>query len=141
MSSGSTPAPPPGTAPGPKPCLIDNLERYLTIEEILGIPPASDRFEGRRYDGVADVEAIDGRADELRHAWDIGLDPVPSLCTLLEGNKGIKVIEDDLPERINGLACQVLRGRQAGRRRRPRIEPDQRRAEDDPRWPTNSRTG
>ena len=41
--------------------LIDNLERYLTIEEVLGIPPASDRFEGRRYDSVADVEEIDAR--------------------------------------------------------------------------------
>ncbi|WP_419949994.1 helix-turn-helix domain-containing protein [Candidatus Palauibacter sp.] len=67
--------------------LIDNLERYLTIEEILGIPPASDRFEGRRYDSVADVEEIDARADELRNAWDVGLDPVPSLCALLEGKE------------------------------------------------------
>ena len=24
---------------------IDNLERYLTIEEVLGIPPAGDRFQ------------------------------------------------------------------------------------------------
>ena len=88
--------------------LIDNLERYLTIEEVLGIPPATDRFEGRRYDSVSDIEEIDDRADELRDAWNLGLDPVPSLCALLE-EKGIKVIEDDLPERINGLACQVLR--------------------------------
>lgn len=88
--------------------LIDNLERYLTIEEVLGVSPASDRFEGRRYDSVADVEQIDARADELRNAWNLGLDPVPSLCVLLE-DKGIKVIEDDLPERISGLACQVLR--------------------------------
>lgn len=89
--------------------LIDNLERYLTIEEILGIPPASDRIEGRRCDGVADVEEIDDRADELRNAWNLGLDPVPSLCVLLE-DKGIKVIEEDLPKRINGQACQALRG-------------------------------
>ena len=89
--------------------LIDNLERYLTIEEVLGIPPAGDSFENRRYDSVATVEEIDERADMLRHAWRIGLDPVPSLCALLEG-KGVKVIEDDLPERINGLACQALRG-------------------------------
>ena len=35
--------------------------------------------------------------------------PFPSLCELLE-DKGIKVVVDDLPERINGLACHVLRG-------------------------------
>ncbi len=88
--------------------LIDNLERYLAIEEIIGIPPAGDRFESLRYDSVATVEEIDTRADELRNAWHLGLDPVPSLCALLE-EKGIKVIEDDLPERISGLACRVLR--------------------------------
>ena len=35
--------------------------------------------------------------------------PIPSLCELLE-DEGIKVVVDDLPERINGLACHVLRG-------------------------------
>ena len=89
--------------------LIDNLERYLTIEEVLGIPPVVDRFENCRYDSVATVDEIDRKAVQLRNAWNLGLDPVPSVCALLE-EKGIKVIEDDLPERINGLACQVLRG-------------------------------
>ena len=88
--------------------LIDNLERYLTIEEVLGIPSTSDSFEDRRYDGVATEDQIDDKADELRKAWDLGLDPVPSLCALLE-EKGIKVVEADLPERINGLACRVMR--------------------------------
>ena len=88
--------------------LIDNLERYLTIEEILGLPPAGDCFESRRYDSVATEEEIDAKADELRGAWDLGMDPLPSLCALLE-EKGVKVVEADLPERINGLACQVLR--------------------------------
>ena len=31
------------------------------------------------------------------------MDPVPSLCALLK-EKGIKVVEADLPERISGLA-------------------------------------
>ena len=88
--------------------LIDTLERYLTIEEILGLPPAGDCFEGRRYDGVATEEEIDAMADKLRHAWDLGMDPLPSLCGLLE-EKGVKVVEADLPERINGLTCRALR--------------------------------
>ena len=89
--------------------LIDNLERYLTIEEVLGIPSNGDSFEGRRYGSVAAVEQVDDKADELRKAWDLGMDPLPSLCALLE-EKGIKVVEADLPERINGLACRVMRG-------------------------------
>ena len=88
--------------------LIDNLERYLTIEEILGIPPAGDRFEHRRCDCLATVAEIDERADRLRQAWDLGMDPVPSLCALLE-EKGIKVVDADLPERISGLACRAMR--------------------------------
>ena len=88
--------------------LIDNLERYLTIEEVLGIPPAGDRFEHCRCDCVATEAEIDERADQLREAWDLGMDPVPSLCALLE-EKGIKVVEADLPERISGLACRAMR--------------------------------
>ena len=89
--------------------LIDNLERYLAIEDILDLPVTTDWFKGRRYDSVASEAHVDIKADELRDAWRLGMDPIPSLCELLE-DKGIKVVEDDLPERINGLACHVLRG-------------------------------
>ena len=88
--------------------LIDNLERYSAIEEITGEPSTSGFFEGFHFDGVATEEQIDSAADALRGEWELGLDPVPSLCALLE-DKGIMVIEDDLPERINGLACRVQR--------------------------------
>ena len=88
--------------------LIDNLERYLTIEEILGIPPAGDRFEHCRCDCIASEAEIDERANRLREEWDLGMDAVPSLCALLE-EKGIKVVEADLPERISGLACRAMR--------------------------------
>ena len=89
--------------------LIDNLERYLAIEDILDMPATIDWFEGSRYQSIAAEAEIDARADALRDAWHLGMDPIPSLCELLE-EKGIKVVEDDLPERINGLACRVLRG-------------------------------
>lgn len=89
--------------------LIDSLERYLAIEHILDMPADVGWVEGRRYDSVASEAQIDERADELRDAWDLGMDPIPSLCDLLE-DKGIKVVEADLPESINGLSCHVLRG-------------------------------
>ena len=54
------------------------------------------------------MDEIDDRADRLREAWNLGMDPVPSLCALLE-EKGIKVVEADLPERISGLACRAMR--------------------------------
>ena len=89
--------------------LIDGLERYLAIEEILGLDADTEWIERHRYDSVASESEVDDRADALRDAWNLGLDPIPSLCELLE-DKGIKVVQDDLPERINGLACHVLRG-------------------------------
>ena len=92
--------------------LIDNLERHLAIEDILDLPANVEWVECRRCDSVATEGQIDTKADELREAWSLGLDPIPSLCELLE-NEGIKVIVDDLPERINGLACHVIRGGKA----------------------------
>ena len=89
--------------------LIDGLERYLAIEHILDMPATVDWVEERRYDSVASEAQIDDRADQLRDAWHLGMDPIPSLCELLE-DKGIKVVEADLPESINGLSCHVLRG-------------------------------
>ena len=89
--------------------VMDSLEHYLAIEHILDIDASVDWVESRRYDSVASESQIDERADELRGAWDLGLDPIPSLCKLLE-DKGIKVVEADLPESINGLSCHVLRG-------------------------------
>ena len=88
--------------------LIDNLERYLAIEHILDLQPGTDWAERHRYDSVVSESEIDDKADALRNLWNLGMDPIPSLCELLE-DKGIKVVEDDLPERINGLACHVVR--------------------------------
>ena len=88
--------------------LIDNLERYLAVEEILDVRSSTEWVEGHRYDSVASESEIDEQADALRNLWNLGMDPIPSLCELLE-EKGIKVVEVDLPERINGLACHVMR--------------------------------
>ena len=89
--------------------VIDNLERYLAIEDILDIEPDLGWIEGLRCESVASEPDIDNMADQLRRRWNLGMGPIPSMCALLE-QKGIKVVEDDLPERISGLACHALRG-------------------------------
>ncbi len=89
--------------------LIDNLERYLAIERILDMPTTVDSFKGRRFNSVPSEAQIDATADALREEWRLGMDPIPSLCELLE-ERGIKVVEDNLPEHISGLACRVLQG-------------------------------
>ncbi|HMQ58849.1 MAG TPA: helix-turn-helix domain-containing protein [Rhizobiaceae bacterium] len=88
--------------------VIEKLEDYLAIEDILDLHPAEDPFAALRVDMVADEEAIDAKARDVRREWKLGIDPIPSMTALLE-DKGLKVIEADLPERINGLACHVER--------------------------------
>ena len=88
--------------------VTDRLEHYLAIEEILGIEPQDDAFAELRCERIENEDEIDAKAEEVRSVWNLGLDPIPSMCALLE-DKGIKVIEDDLPERISGLAFHVRR--------------------------------
>src|SRR5580700_536243 len=59
--------------------VLDAVERYLTIEDIVGAtsavwrPPVGVPFRVRSYD---EAEAAAGH---LRNLWNLGLDPVPNL--------------------------------------------------------------
>jgi Zn-dependent peptidase ImmA (M78 family)/transcriptional regulator with XRE-family HTH domain len=88
--------------------VIEKLEDYLAIEDILGLSDPPDAFSAVRCEDVESVEVIDQKARELRQKWELGIDPIPSMTVLLE-EKGVKVIEADLPERFDGLACDVKR--------------------------------
>lgn len=88
--------------------VIERLENYLAIEDILGLPEIADPFGKERCDSVSSFEEIDAKAREVRRTWELGNDPIPSMTGLLE-EKGIKVIEADLPGRFDGLACEVER--------------------------------
>ncbi len=88
--------------------VIEKLEIYLAIEDILDLHSEVDPFEELRVHQVEDERAIDAKAQEVRERWKLGSDPIPSMTTLLE-DKGLKIIEADLPERINGMACHVER--------------------------------
>ena len=92
--------------------VTEQLENYLAIEAILDIEPPVDPFDGLRTDRIGSFEEIERQANDLRERWDLGLDPIPSMTGLLE-SKGIKVIEADLAENVDGLACTVklVRGR------------------------------
>ena len=87
--------------------LVESLERYLAIEHILDLRPDVEWIEHLRDDSVATKEDIDTKADNLRNHWNLGNNPIPNLCNLLE-KKGIKVIEDDLPTSVSGLSCHAL---------------------------------
>lgn len=90
--------------------VIDHLQRYLAIEEILEldsadwrVPPCGNRFVGEENEG----EVL---ADDLRKEWELGIDPIPNMTSLLE-DRGIKVLLMALPGRVSGLTCLVRRPR------------------------------
>ena len=86
--------------------VTEQLENYLAIESILELEPAADPFGGVRTEQVQSFEEAEAAADDLRKRWNLGVDPIPSMTGLLE-SKGIKVIEADLAEHFDGLACTV----------------------------------
>lgn len=86
--------------------VIESLERHLMIEAILGLDAPPDPFgelHGQRLESYDDAETL---AQELRRAWQLGTGPIPDMTSLLE-SKDIRVIEADLPERFDGLACEA----------------------------------
>ncbi|MEO0679364.1 MAG: ImmA/IrrE family metallo-endopeptidase [Pseudomonadota bacterium] len=88
--------------------VIESLESYLDVESILDLPDPQDPFAGLRrdVDSPADIEKL---AAELREAWTLGNDSIPSMVGLLEDH-GVRIVQADLPERVSGLTCQVRRG-------------------------------
>jgi Zn-dependent peptidase ImmA (M78 family) len=88
--------------------VLDAVERYLTIEDIVGAssavwtPPAGVPFRTRSYD---EAENAAGR---LRNQWNLGLDAIPNFAEFLE-EQGIKVIALPLPGSVSGLMARIRR--------------------------------
>jgi Zn-dependent peptidase ImmA (M78 family)/DNA-binding XRE family transcriptional regulator len=85
------------------------IERYLMVEEILGLPSAEWDKPREAPFPVRELADAELAAQNLRTHWDIGIAPIPNLVELLE-ERGIKVLVVDSKENIDGLAAQVLRG-------------------------------
>ena len=88
--------------------VVQLLERYLTIETLLGLPSVEwDRPRDAPYP-IPDVREAEYAARSLRTDWKLGIDPIPSVVELLEG-RGIKVLSIDLTN-IDGLTARARRG-------------------------------
>jgi len=88
--------------------LLRDLERYLAVEELLGLPTVNwDRPREVPYP-VGNVAEADRAARSLRDAWGLGANPIPNMVELLE-DRGIKVLPMDVDDDIDGLTAQVSR--------------------------------
>ena len=88
--------------------VLDHVDRYLQVEEILGIDTTEhDDPDGAPY-RIATVEDAEGAATSVRIAWNLGGGPIPDITELLE-ERGIKVFKLRLPGSVDGLSCRVRR--------------------------------
>ena len=88
--------------------VIDSLQRYLAIEEILNLDSSfwkAPRF-GNRFLGL--VDEGETLAKDIRKEWELGIDPIPNMTSLLE-DRGVKVVILPLPDGVSGLTASVRR--------------------------------
>lgn len=89
--------------------VIEQVERYLELEEILPINPIS-RFQlpAGLPGQIDDYDAIECVADSLRDAWDIGSDPILDLTGAFE-ERGIKILQSQALHngKFDGLSVWV----------------------------------
>lgn len=88
--------------------VTEQLEKIFAVEDALGLETTIDPFADHDAPLISSLEDAERCADKLRDDWDLGNDALPSLTALLE-EKGIHVIEVDLPDRVSGMACSVHR--------------------------------
>ena len=87
---------------------IDRLERYLLIEELLGLQSIEwDRPLGAPYAITVPSEA-ETVAIRTREHWGLGMDPIPDLAELME-ERGIKVLSLQFEDHVDGLTADVCR--------------------------------
>lgn len=88
--------------------VIDHVERYLTIEDILDLPEEESDLDAIENLDIEDLDGAESRADWLRDRWDLGGDPIPSMTALLE-EKNIRVLQIGGHDGFFGLTCHVKR--------------------------------
>lgn len=88
--------------------VLDHVDRYLQVEEVLGIDTAWHKEpDGAPY-GITAVEDAEWAAASIRAAWNLGGGPIPDITALLE-ERGIKVLKFSLPGSVDGLSAHVRR--------------------------------
>lgn len=88
--------------------VIERLENYLAIEEIIGLDSDAPVLESMGGAAIGSVEEIEALAASVRSAWNLGDDAIPSVTQLLE-DRGVRVIEAPLSAKVSGMTCSVER--------------------------------
>ncbi len=89
--------------------VLQTLERYLAIEEILGLPSVNwDKPRSAPYPVINDLLEADRGASMLRNDWELGLNSIPNMAELME-ERGVKVLFRPLEDSVEGFTAHVQR--------------------------------
>ncbi|MYA61485.1 MAG: ImmA/IrrE family metallo-endopeptidase [Dehalococcoidia bacterium] len=92
--------------------VIQKLERYLVIEEVLDMQSVYwDRPRLAPYPVISGIHEADRAASALRNEWGLGLNPIYDMAEMMEDH-GAKVFFCPLEEGIDGLTAHVGRDNQ-----------------------------
>jgi Zn-dependent peptidase ImmA (M78 family) len=85
--------------------ILSAVERYLEVEDLLALSSAWKMPKGFPQTARRPADGEEA-AKALRVAWDLGVDPIPSLAEFLE-EKAIKIVSIPLSERVSGVKANV----------------------------------
>jgi Zn-dependent peptidase ImmA (M78 family) len=84
--------------------ILSEVERYLEVERILRLDADAPALPKRWP--VRSVDDAEEGARNLRQTWQLGSDPIPNLCELLE-QKGVKICAVPLPDNVSGVQAEI----------------------------------
>ncbi|MCA0364574.1 MAG: XRE family transcriptional regulator [Bacteroidetes bacterium] len=82
----------------------DKLERYFEVESLTDTVLRFQNPIAGTY--ITNQEDIEKAAESLRHNWELGVKPIPSVIEMLE-EKGLKVIEIDASDAFQGFSAEA----------------------------------
>ena len=88
---------------------LDALERYLAVEDVLGIPNPTWKAPFRGLAGLGAPAEAEKVADRVRECWSLGHGPIRNMVGLVE-DRGVRVLSLDLGEgRLDGFMATARR--------------------------------
>jgi Zn-dependent peptidase ImmA (M78 family)/DNA-binding XRE family transcriptional regulator len=86
--------------------LLEWVERYLQIEQLLDLDSAEWEKPINPPHPANNIEEAEHLAQTVRQNWELGSAPIPNMTELLE-EKGLKVLIENLPDRVSGFTCLI----------------------------------
>ena len=88
---------------------VDALERYLAVEDVLGIPNRDWKAPFRDIGALSALSEVEKVAERVRECWHLGDGPIRNMVGLVE-DRGVRVLSLDLGGgRLDGFTATARR--------------------------------